>query len=91
LITIERRRFAIVALGKRRDWPATIDWGDVRTRIFSSPLDKQILNLMLDPQSLDECPIWTDFLLAIDDNLFGFMASNNKDKFQPAIKHKSCG
>ncbi|KAJ7700572.1 hypothetical protein B0H14DRAFT_3173795, partial [Mycena olivaceomarginata] len=69
LITIERRRFAIVALGKRRDWPATIDWGD----------------------SLDECPIWTDFLLAIDDNLFEFMASNNKDEFQPAIKHKSCG
>ncbi|KAJ7333273.1 hypothetical protein DFH08DRAFT_814387 [Mycena albidolilacea] len=89
LITIERRRFAIVALGKRRDWPATIDWGDLHTRIFSSPLDKQILNLMLDLQSLGEGPIWTDFLLAIDDNLFGFMASKNKDEFQPAIKHKS--
>ncbi|KAJ7820581.1 hypothetical protein B0H14DRAFT_2599878 [Mycena olivaceomarginata] len=80
-IAIERRRSAIVALAKRRDWPATIDWGDVRTRIFSAPLDKQIPDPILDPQTLKECPIWTDFLTTIFLN----------DNFQPAIKHKSCG
>ncbi|KAJ7809798.1 hypothetical protein B0H14DRAFT_3758866 [Mycena olivaceomarginata] len=90
-ITFERRRSVVVALGKRRNWPATIDWGDVCTRIFSAPLKKEILDLIMDPQTLKECPIWTDFLLAIDDKLFEFMASKNKDEFQTVIKHKSCG
>jgi hypothetical protein len=54
-------------------------------------LKKEILDLIMDPQTLKECPIWTDFLLAIDDKLFEFMASKNKDEFQTAIKQKSCG
>ncbi|KAJ7786738.1 hypothetical protein B0H14DRAFT_3506468 [Mycena olivaceomarginata] len=90
-ITFERRCSVVVALGKRRNWPATIDWGDVCTRIFSAPLKKEILDLIMDPQTLKECLIWTDFLLAIDDKLFEFMASKNKDEFQTAIKQKSCG
>ncbi|KAJ7805956.1 hypothetical protein B0H14DRAFT_3882593 [Mycena olivaceomarginata] len=46
-ITFKRRRSVVVALGKRRNWPATIDWGDVCTRIFSAPLKKEILDLII--------------------------------------------
>ncbi|KAJ7690167.1 hypothetical protein B0H14DRAFT_2652493 [Mycena olivaceomarginata] len=69
--------------GEQNKYNGHFCWPDCRqspVQIFSAPLDKQILDLILDAQTLKECPIWTDFLLAIDDNLFEFMASKNKDE-----------
>ncbi|KAJ7803587.1 hypothetical protein B0H14DRAFT_2613202 [Mycena olivaceomarginata] len=46
-ITFERPRSVVVALGKRRNWPATIDWGDVGTRIFTENEEEHDLETLL--------------------------------------------
>ncbi|KAJ7891734.1 hypothetical protein B0H13DRAFT_1887051 [Mycena leptocephala] len=90
-ITTERRRSSVLELGNRRRWPNKIDPYDIRDRIFSKPLDMNILNLFLNPPTLNNCAVWSDFLLSIDFKLVDFIQLENKYEFPKAIRHKSCG
>ncbi|KAF7368974.1 hypothetical protein MVEN_00223800 [Mycena venus] len=90
-ISIARRRHFVMQTGEARGWPATIDPFNIRTRIFSEPIHSEILSLILKPATLTACPIWTDFLLAINHDLFDFNSSKTKYEYPQAIKHKTCG
>jgi hypothetical protein len=57
-------RNTISRLGQQRRWPQKIDWSDVRDRIFS--MKDTIVDLFQSSNKLEACPMWDQFLLAID-------------------------
>ncbi|KAJ7910983.1 hypothetical protein B0H13DRAFT_2010707 [Mycena leptocephala] len=77
--------------GTTRGWPTTIDPFDIRQRIFSEPMHSAILALILKPAALAACPIWTDFLLAINYSLFEFNRAKTKAAYSQAIRQQSRG
>jgi hypothetical protein len=88
-ITLHKRRHSISRLGQQRRWPQEIDWNEVRDRIFS--MKDRIVDLFQSSEKLEACPIWDQFLLAIDYKIFDFAASKSKREFKTAIQSKRCG
>ncbi|KAJ7822045.1 hypothetical protein B0H13DRAFT_2376895 [Mycena leptocephala] len=88
-ITLHKRRHSISRLGQQRRWPQEIDWNEVRDRIFS--MKDRIVDLFQSSEKLEACPIWDQFLLAIDYKIFDFAASKSKIDFKTAIQSKRCG
>ncbi|KAJ6493478.1 hypothetical protein DFH09DRAFT_1104472 [Mycena vulgaris] len=67
----ESRRKVVLRLGSDRNWLKDIDFEDLRLRI--GDMEADILKLFTDPTALHECPIWTDFLTAIEFKLFALL------------------
>ncbi|KAJ7937965.1 hypothetical protein B0H13DRAFT_2302056 [Mycena leptocephala] len=89
VITREKRRETVLRLGRQRRWPDTIDWNDIQYRI--SDLKSSILGLFKDSAQLEACPIWDEFVMAIDYNLRDFCEATNKSNFGKAILSKRWG
>jgi hypothetical protein len=51
----------------------------------------RIVDLFQSSEKLEACPIWDQFLLAIDYKIFDFAASKSKRDFKTAIQSKRCG
>ncbi|KAF8218209.1 hypothetical protein K438DRAFT_1796499 [Mycena galopus ATCC 62051] len=90
-ITTETRRTHMLDLGKTRGWPTKISAKDIRDRIFTAPLNAELLDLITKPEKLKTCPTFRDFLLSINFRLLPFIKSNTHREFLDAIKHKTCG
>ncbi|KAJ7688853.1 hypothetical protein B0H17DRAFT_1135391 [Mycena rosella] len=83
----ERRRDAVLLKGTSRGWLQNIDWSDVRSRIFD--MREDVEDLVLSSKSLQDSPIWADFLLSINYELMDFCTS--PASFPGAISTKHCG
>jgi hypothetical protein len=88
-ITLHKRRHSISRLGQQRRWPQEIDWNEVRSRIFT--MKDTIVGLFRSSRKLAACPIWDNFLLAIDYKILDFVQSESKMDFKTAIQSKRCG
>ncbi|KAJ6592041.1 hypothetical protein DFH09DRAFT_1073112 [Mycena vulgaris] len=86
----ESRCKLALRLGSDRNWLKDIDFEDLRLRI--GDMEADILKLFTDPIALHECPIWTDFVTAIEFKLFAFAKAKSKTvEFVDAIANKHCG
>ncbi|KAJ7687258.1 hypothetical protein B0H17DRAFT_1136384 [Mycena rosella] len=83
----ERRRDAVLLKGTSRGWLQNIDSSDVRSRIFD--MREDVEDLVLSSKSLQDSPIWADFLLSINYELMDFCTS--PASFPGAISTKHCG
>ncbi|KAJ7113488.1 hypothetical protein C8R44DRAFT_733176 [Mycena epipterygia] len=88
-ITKEKRRDAVLQIGRNRQWPTTLHFKDMRVRIFD--MAPVILDLFLDPAKLQTCPVWLDFLLSIKFDIYEFIDAETKYEFKGAFQHKKCG
>lgn len=88
-ITVEKRRKYFTKLGEQRRWPIILDLEDVFLRVFK--LQDKIMELFEKPHKLVSCPIWANFLVSIDYNIFDFADSDSKTGFPAAITGKRCG
>jgi hypothetical protein len=50
-----------------------------------------IVDLFQSSNKLEACPMWDQFLLAIDYKKLDFAGSKSKLDFKPAIQSKQCG
>ncbi|KAK7034881.1 hypothetical protein R3P38DRAFT_2771944 [Favolaschia claudopus] len=90
-ITTERRKGAVFALGRRRQWLPEFDPQDLARRVVENELCNSYVQMILEPHYLASQPIWEEFLLAINYKLVAFEGSQNKREFPALLDHRSCG
>ncbi|KAF7360423.1 hypothetical protein MVEN_00772400 [Mycena venus] len=95
---LQKRRAAKLSSKKSNTATATADDTIVPPALTPPPSHRktQTANPLLTwadlpPKLSCSCPIWTDFLLAINHDLFDFNSSKTKYEYPQAIKHKTCG
>ncbi|KAK6992296.1 hypothetical protein R3P38DRAFT_3086703, partial [Favolaschia claudopus] len=79
----------LISLAEENNWPATIDWNLLHSRILKH--SARILAMITDKKTLEESAIWTTFLDCIDSKIYPFSKASSKKDYTNALLQARCG
>lgn len=88
-ITQEKDRERHADLGRRNGWLHNINFKTLPERIEG--FEDEILQMIQDPDHLEQSAAWRSFLKSIDGQLFRFCRSRSKGEFIYAVYGSRCG